>query len=91
MPTWNWEPRRGFPTRIRVRIVKRDPICKICGIEPSTIADHIIPVAEGGPDTLDNGQGVCSRCHDAKTREEQARGRARMNPKRTPTQHPGLR
>ncbi|WP_363319497.1 HNH endonuclease [Leifsonia williamsii] len=43
----------------------------------ATEADHITPVAEGGTYTLSNGQGACTTCHAAKTKQEAARGRTR--------------
>lgn len=39
--------------------------------------DHRIPVAEGGEDTIDNAQWLCSPCHKPKTQAEAKRGRAR--------------
>ena len=42
----------------------------------ATQADHIIPVAEGGQTTLQNGAGICVTCHKKKTGAEAARGRA---------------
>ena len=40
--------------------------------------DHIIPIADGGPDTMDNKQALCKTCHKAKTVEEN-RGRGGVN------------
>lgn len=63
----------------------------------ATEADHVIPVAEGGPEfDPANGQAACPDCHKAKTAAEAARGRARAaaaRPKarREPERHPGLR
>lgn len=39
--------------------------CATCGFQYDYVLDaaHIIPVAEGGTDTLDNGLGLCPRCH----------------------------
>lgn len=82
--SWSGD-RRSFPTRIRLAVIRRDPICRCAGCpdcgppctEPSTIADHKIPHAEGGDDTIANGQGMCDPCHGHKTRAEIARGRAR--------------
>lgn len=56
----------------------------------STIADHVVPVARGGPDTMANGQGLCGPCHDVKTRAEIAEGRALKSRRRRPDPHPGL-
>lgn len=60
----------------------------------ATIADHKIPVAEGG-DEFDpaNGQGACKPCSDDKTQAEAARGRqraAQARRKRRERKHPGL-
>ncbi len=35
--------------------------------------DHIVPLAEGGEDTLDNLQALCQPCHKEKTAEQAAR------------------
>ena len=91
--------RRSFPTAVRAAILRRDPICRACGVSPSTIADHIVNVAkarrEGWPDALidgeHNGQGLCERCHDEKTKRERLEGiAARGTRKRKPEAHPGL-
>jgi 5-methylcytosine-specific restriction protein A len=82
--------RTAFPTPMRRQILARDPICRTCGQRPSTVADHVIPWAEGGTHTLANGQGLCDPCHWKKTRAEQDRGRARKSRKRPPPRHPGL-
>lgn len=78
-------------TRIRARILERDPTCKICGIRPSTHCDHIVAKADlNGPADL---QGVCGPCHDRKSsREGNEAQRANPKPgrKRPSEQHPGI-
>ncbi len=39
--------------------------CAICGFQYDYILDaaHIVPVADGGTDTYDNGLGLCPNCH----------------------------
>lgn len=32
--------------------------------------DHVLPLADGGPDELDNMQALCADCHATKTAEE---------------------
>jgi len=59
--------------RIRRIILRRDPICKICGRAPSTEVDHIIPREAGGTDDPDNLQGACKPCHSRKTAQEDGR------------------
>lgn len=92
--SWSGQ-RRSFPTKLRERILRRDPICRACGVNPSTIADHIKPHAEcvrdgQDPDTITNGQGLCEDCHAAKTQEERERGQQRRRRQRPPEPHPGL-
>lgn len=58
---------RGGSTRawrkVRTRALERDRYrCQACG-KPATEVDHLIPVADGGPDVLANLQAVCSDCH----------------------------
>lgn len=56
-------------------------LCQPCQREgrvtPATECDHIQPKAEGGKDTLDNVQAICSPCHQAKTEAEAARAQGR--------------
>lgn len=59
----------------RVRLER--PVCEVCRDEPTIAADHKIPRAEGGPDTYENAQAIGRRCHNRKTGQESARGRAR--------------
>ena len=57
----------------RLRILRRDPMCQLgyAGCTgTSTICDHVIPLAAGGPDTDSNCQGVCRSCSDKKTSKE---------------------
>lgn len=53
-------------------------ICHVCSEPFADQVDHVIPLAEGGPDTEDNLRPIHARpCHEAKTKREAARGRAR--------------
>ena len=60
----------GHHRRWRVPILRRDRICRLCHAAPSTEADHIIPLSRGGTWALENGQGLCKRCHGQKTRRD---------------------
>lgn len=67
--------------RERQRLFERDPLCAECKrlgrITLATERDHIKPLAEGGADDDTNVQGLCAPCHEAKRKEESARGLAR--------------
>lgn len=88
------ERRKRLPagwTKIRARILERDPICKICDVRPSAFCDHIIAKADDHSET--GLQGVCGPCHDQKSaREGAAAAKAKGRPSRTrpAEQHPGL-
>jgi len=38
-----------------------NPLCWECSA-PSTVSDHIIPVALGGTNSITNGRGHCTTC-----------------------------
>jgi 5-methylcytosine-specific restriction protein A len=60
--------------RLRLIVLARDPVCRMCGQEASTDADHVVPITRGGAKwNLDNLQGFGPSCHAKKTRAEQAR------------------
>lgn len=68
--------------------------CARCGVDGRDVhleLDHVIPVAEGGEDTIDNAQWLCNPCHKPKTQAEAKRGRARSPQRRrgrAPRMHP---
>jgi len=55
--------------------------------------DHVIPLAEGGPDTDTNCKAIHARpCHATKSAREGQRARAHKQgtARRPPEQHPGI-
>jgi len=54
-------------------VLARHPICP-CGAL-ATVADHVIPLRQGGTQDLSNGQGLCTRCHQRKRGREAAQMR----------------
>lgn len=94
--SWDRPRKENFPPAVRKVILHRDRICAHCGEAPSTQADHIKPVSEGGDHSPSNGQGLCDPCHDRKTRAEAKRGYKRWNDRdrprqqRKPEKHPGI-
>lgn len=85
----NWTKResrqaRGYGRdheRMRALVLMEEPLCRECEksghVTPTTVADHIVPKAEGGGDERGNYQGLCDPCSRAKTAIEAARGRQR--------------
>lgn len=77
---WDKWYRRAHWLRLRTLVLARDPVCKMCQRNASTVADHIVPhkgVWELFCDML-NLQGLCGPCHDKKTaREDGGFGNAR--------------
>ncbi|MBL0220063.1 MAG: HNH endonuclease [Myxococcales bacterium] len=73
--------KRGYDARHRrwrLAVLARDPLCRRCELEASTVADHVVPLAYGGGWELENGQGLCRACHAAKTAGERAGKSARV-------------
>jgi len=92
----SWTGRyRSFGGALKKRVLTRAnhecqlryPGCR--GI--ATLVDHILAQAFGGPHDETNAQAVCIACHDVKTKEEIARGKARKPQRARPSsRHPGL-
>ena len=72
--------------KIRKAVLVEEPVCRQCvkygytDPNPSTICDHITPLAEGGKDDRLNLQGLCGTCHNEKTLAESARSQGRREP-----------
>ena len=65
---------RGYDARHRrwrKMILARDPICVMCRATGmavvATVADHIIPLRQGGGWELENGRGLCHSHHNQVT------------------------
>jgi 5-methylcytosine-specific restriction endonuclease McrA len=46
--------------------------CEQCGSYDRVVADHVLPLSQGGADTLANGRALCQTCH----REKHSGGQA---------------
>ena len=67
----------GYKQQKRAAFVlrKHDTVCHVCGYPGGNEADHVVPLAEGGADTVANMRPIHHDCHVAKTAEEASRGR----------------
>lgn len=55
----------AFWKKLRAQCLKRDRVCATPGCSRrAVVADHIIPRAKGGTDTLDNLRGLCIVHHN---------------------------
>ena len=61
---------------LRRQVLREEPVCRACGIRPSTIADHIVPLSLGGQTVRANLQGLCGECSGSKTGHEGAAARS---------------
>jgi hypothetical protein len=51
---------------VRRAVFERNPVCVYCEVLPSTVVDHVVPVALGGSSELSNLIGSCTYCNEAK-------------------------
>ncbi|WP_151444282.1 HNH endonuclease [Halomonas lysinitropha] len=70
----------GHWRKLRRVVMQRDGgLCQPCRqagrITSASAVDHIVPKGEGGTDSHDNLQAICSPCHKAKTQQEATRAR----------------
>ena len=64
---WTWQ-------RLSRMIRRERPICEHCGVAPSRMVDHIVPLRAGGARLeIENLQSLCLPCHAVKTRSERRR------------------
>lgn len=63
--------RKSTGKTLRFEVFKRDGFtCRYCGAQPPAVVlvvDHIIPVAEGGPTTIENLNTACEPCNQGKS------------------------
>jgi 5-methylcytosine-specific restriction protein A len=75
---------RGYNThghrRFRAAVLRTDPICVLCQLAVSTVADHH-PLSRRelldqglDPNDPSRGRGLCKRCHDTHTATAQRGG-----------------
>lgn len=80
----HWDKTRAYSSRghrtFRDAVLRREPICVLCGVAQSTVADHHPKgrdelLALGlNPDDARYGRGLCKPCHDKATAHTQPGG-----------------
>jgi 5-methylcytosine-specific restriction protein A len=61
---------------LRAHVLREEPICRLCHRAPSVIADHIVSI-KARPElrlVRSNVRGVCTRCHNRRTAQDQPGG-----------------
>lgn len=60
--------------KIRRAVLDANPLCVICQkkgiVRLAEFVDHIKALMNGGTNDMDNYQGLCKDCHDAKTAQD---------------------
>lgn len=93
-PNGGWKDRagtrqeRGYGAdwqRIRKSVIARDcALCQPCmrqgRVTPFEEVDHIIPISQGGENSVENAECICRACHNRKTAREAAAGRRASRP-----------
>lgn len=80
----HWEKTRAYSTKghrqFRAHVLRRDPICVLCELRESTVADHHprsrreLEALGLNPNNPDYGRGLCVPCHNAETAAHQPGG-----------------
>lgn len=60
--------------KLRLMVLRDQPICAHCQRAPATEVDHIIAKAKGGDNDRANLVGLCKPCHSVKTCREDGGG-----------------
>src|SRR5262245_47063037 len=60
--------------KLREKVLKLYPTCYWCRCAPSTERDHVVPLSQGGADTVDNSVGACKPCNSARARIKERGG-----------------
>ena len=80
----HWNKTRAYSSKghrlFRAAILRREPICTLCGLRESTIADHhpksradLLALHLNANDPQ-YGRGLCKKCHDTQTAHHQPGG-----------------
>lgn len=80
----HWARTRAYSSKahreFRAAVLHKDPICVLCHLAISTVADHYPKGREDliqlgmNPDDPRHGRGLCKRCHDTETARNQPGG-----------------
>jgi 5-methylcytosine-specific restriction enzyme A len=81
----HWARTRGYNTKahrvtFRLAVLQKDPICVLCHLAVSTVADHYPKSREDliqlamNPDDPRHGRGLCEPCHNTETAANQPGG-----------------
>ena len=61
--------RKGRPwRRLRAQVLREEPICYLCGVRPSTVVDHVLPLSRFPhlAHVRSNLHGACRWCNGSK-------------------------
>ncbi|THA41826.1 hypothetical protein E6W17_02760 [Streptomyces sp. A1547] len=49
--------------KVRAEAVRLQPYCSFCGTSNDLTGDHLLPLKEGGSNTVDNVRVLCRQCN----------------------------
>lgn len=61
--------RKGRPwRRLRAQVLREEPVCRYCGVRPSTTVDHVLPLSlfPSLAHVRSNLAGACRWCNGSK-------------------------
>jgi 5-methylcytosine-specific restriction protein A len=65
--------------RLRLAFLASNPLCVFClnvgRITAATVVDHLVPLADGGTNDVNNLRALCKPHHDARTMRDQVHAR----------------
>jgi len=80
----HWAKTRAYNTKshrtFRAAVLRAHPICNLCGLRESNVADHHpksrndLIALHLNPDAPQYGRGLCKPCHDRETAHHQPGG-----------------
>ena len=74
--------RRDFSYKIRKQVLERDAYrCVVCESYKNLHVDHIIPIAKGGTNDIDNLQVLCANCNLSKGAKDDKTWKQSITPK----------
>lgn len=80
--------RRGRPwRRLRAQVLREEPVCRYCGLRPSTVVDHVLALSKYPhlAQVRSNLVGSCKPCNGSKGNKEPGQWTPAQRARRRPS------